>query len=81
MQALVHPIHLGQNKSALIKNPHCYLLAGALAEGEHMRFPAASDDASAMRRCRVNGARGLDVMIGARWPGFEDSGRPNNPGC
>jgi len=61
-----------------------YLLAAALAEGESVvRFPAASDDASAMRRClRELGAKIEEVEdeVGplVRIRGF--GGRPQNPG-
>ena len=66
MQALVRPT---QNLSGRIDPPSSknyttrYLLAAALAEGESIvRFPAASDDASAMRRClRELGAEVEDV--------------------
>ena len=61
-----------------------YLLAAALAAGESIvRFPASSDDASAMRRClRELGAKIKDVEdeVGplVRIRGF--GGRPQNPG-
>ena len=87
MQASVRPT---QNLSGRIDPPSSknyttrYLLAAALAEGESIvRFPAASDDASAMRRClRELGAEVEDIEDEkgslARIRGF--GGRPNNPG-
>lgn len=62
-----------------------YLLAAALAAGESLvRFPASSDDASAMQRCLEDlgaqfraGADAQGPFVAVR--GF--GGRPRSPGC
>ncbi len=62
-----------------------YLLAAALAAGESLvRFPASSDDASAMQRCLADLGAHLRPGVDAEGPyvavrGF--GGRPRSPGC
>lgn len=87
MQALVRPT---RNMSGILDPPSSknyttrYLLVAALADGESIvRFPAESDDASAMRRCLRDFGALIEDGVDAKGPfvrvrGF--GGRPHNPG-